>query len=84
MPSVNRDLFTSFGFFFLSFSFFFLTYFYLPLFLFLSYLIAPVRTSSTMLIGNGKRQHPYLVPDQRGKALTFTVEYSVTCGLFHI
>ena len=38
-----------------------------------SSLIAMVRTSKTMLNKSGERAHPYLVPDLRGNAFTFSL-----------
>ena len=41
-------------------------------FLFLCSLVAEVKTSNTMLNNSGESGHPCLVPDLRGKALSFS------------
>ena len=52
-------------------------------------LIAEAKTSNTMLNNSGKSGHPYLVPDLRGKALSFSplkmiLALGISCVAFMI
>lgn len=50
------------------------------LFLFLSYSLGMI--SSTMLNRNGDKEHYCIIPDIRGKTLSFTINYAISCSLF--
>ena len=43
--------------------------------------MALTRTSSAMLNRSGESRHWFLIPDLRGKAFSFTIEYDVHCGI---
>uniref|UniRef100_A0ABI7WRH9 Uncharacterized protein n=1 Tax=Felis catus TaxID=9685 RepID=A0ABI7WRH9_FELCA len=47
-------------------------------------LIAEAKTSNTMLNNSGESGHPYLVPDLRGKALSFSPLRMILRWLCHI
>ena len=55
-----------------------------------SSLIAVARTSKTMLNNSGERRHPYLVPDLRGNAFSFSPLRMMFCcgfvvyGLYYV
>ena len=50
-----------------------------------SCLMTVARTSNTMLSKSGKSEHPYLVPDLRGKSISFSpLSMMLTVGLSYM
>ena len=52
------------------------------LFITFSCLVVVIMTSNTIFNKRGKGGHSYLVPDLRGNAFSFHIEYDVSCGAF--